>query len=205
MSRRRILEKLELTEISGVDRPCQEGAKVTIMKRDTPEEVRTAALQKRIASLKEQIAKFDPNQARDQQGRWARTGATIARAGRAVGRAAAVTGRFAGNVAAGIILGAAAARIVTRAVGAAGRAGVNTASYAAQRSSDRTYSSPKQQQRDRDRAEMLRNLSSAGVSPAFRNKLRRDAAYLDRARNARPVDAVRTSGPGSRNLVPAGG
>jgi hypothetical protein len=34
--RRRILEKLKLTEISGVDNPCQEGARVAIMKRKEP-------------------------------------------------------------------------------------------------------------------------------------------------------------------------
>jgi hypothetical protein len=33
MKRKRILDKLVLTEISGVDRPCQEGAHVAIMKR----------------------------------------------------------------------------------------------------------------------------------------------------------------------------
>lgn len=33
MKRRRVLEKLKLTEISGVDNPCQEGARMVIMKR----------------------------------------------------------------------------------------------------------------------------------------------------------------------------
>lgn len=33
MAKRRILHKLKMTEISAVDRPCQEGAKMTIMKR----------------------------------------------------------------------------------------------------------------------------------------------------------------------------
>lgn len=32
-SKRRILHKIKLTEISAVDRPCQEHAKMTIMKR----------------------------------------------------------------------------------------------------------------------------------------------------------------------------
>jgi hypothetical protein len=32
-TKRRVLDKLLLTEISGVDRPCQEGARVAIMKR----------------------------------------------------------------------------------------------------------------------------------------------------------------------------
>jgi hypothetical protein len=34
--KRRVLEKLKLTEIRGVDRPCQEGARVAIMKRKEP-------------------------------------------------------------------------------------------------------------------------------------------------------------------------
>ena len=36
MPKRRILEKIEIDEISGVDRPAQEGALVTIMKRQEP-------------------------------------------------------------------------------------------------------------------------------------------------------------------------
>ena len=36
--KRRILRKLKITEISGVDRPCQEEARVTIMKRHEPED-----------------------------------------------------------------------------------------------------------------------------------------------------------------------
>jgi hypothetical protein len=42
-TRKRVLEKLTLTEISGVDRPCQEGARVTIMKRDFSAEQRKKA------------------------------------------------------------------------------------------------------------------------------------------------------------------
>lgn len=36
--RRRVLRQIKLTEISGVDRPAQEGALVTIMKRADPDE-----------------------------------------------------------------------------------------------------------------------------------------------------------------------
>jgi hypothetical protein len=49
--RRRVLTKIKLTEISGVDRPCQEGAKVAIMKRDEPPED-TAGLERRLAVLR---------------------------------------------------------------------------------------------------------------------------------------------------------
>lgn len=37
--RRRILRTIKLTEISGVDRPCQQGALVTIMKRDDAQDL----------------------------------------------------------------------------------------------------------------------------------------------------------------------
>lgn len=48
--KRRILHKLDIEEISGVDRPCQEGARVSIMKRDP------RTLEDRINVLKEDIA-----------------------------------------------------------------------------------------------------------------------------------------------------
>lgn len=48
---KRILHKLKLTEISGVDRPCQEGALVTIMKRDQ----RLDKLQERINKLRAKV------------------------------------------------------------------------------------------------------------------------------------------------------
>jgi hypothetical protein len=69
--RRRILRKLRLTEISGVDRPCVEGATVTILKRrgdDDPEheendmaklhelERTVDGLEKQIAELSKQVA-----------------------------------------------------------------------------------------------------------------------------------------------------
>lgn len=56
---KRVLEKLKLTEISGVDRPCQEGARVAIMKRAkmkgecTEEEMRA-----RIKKLEERLAQL---------------------------------------------------------------------------------------------------------------------------------------------------
>lgn len=37
--RKRILDKIKLTEISGVDRPCQQGARVAIMKRAEPSSI----------------------------------------------------------------------------------------------------------------------------------------------------------------------
>lgn len=88
MPKRRILEKIKLTEISGVDKPCQEGALVTIMKR-ADDEVDTSALAARIKKVEEQankaagqailrefdkvladLNKFDPNQPRDAEGQW---------------------------------------------------------------------------------------------------------------------------------------
>jgi len=52
MPKRRILEKLKITEISGVDRPCQEGARVTIMKREDPKVNKLHALEDRVLVLK---------------------------------------------------------------------------------------------------------------------------------------------------------
>ena len=53
MPRRRILEKLKITEISGVDRPAQEGARVTIMKREQePTMNKLNALEDRALVLK---------------------------------------------------------------------------------------------------------------------------------------------------------
>ena len=67
--RRRVLEKLQLTEISAVDRPCQEGARWAIMKRA---EDSTVALEKRIAKARESLAlvKYSASQPRDDDGRW---------------------------------------------------------------------------------------------------------------------------------------
>jgi uncharacterized Ntn-hydrolase superfamily protein len=53
---RRILHKLKLTEISGVDRPCQEGARVTIMKRNVDP---VLALQDRVEKLKDSVDQVD--------------------------------------------------------------------------------------------------------------------------------------------------
>ena len=50
MAKRRILHKLKLTEISAVDRPCQEGARMTIMKR-APEQGTPTALENRVSVL----------------------------------------------------------------------------------------------------------------------------------------------------------
>jgi hypothetical protein len=52
---RRILEKLVLTEISGVDNPCQEGARVAIMKRKEPN-VNTEELEGSVIDLEAQVA-----------------------------------------------------------------------------------------------------------------------------------------------------
>lgn len=59
--KRRILEKFKLTEISGVDRPCQEHATVAIMKRAvSAEEVKVTDLSARIAKLKEAAEALRP-------------------------------------------------------------------------------------------------------------------------------------------------
>lgn len=52
--RRRILEKFSINEISGVDRPCQEGALVTIMKREQ------SLAKRKVISMKKAEAK-DPS------------------------------------------------------------------------------------------------------------------------------------------------
>lgn len=90
--RRRVLEKLILTEISGVDLPCQEGARVAIMKRDYSGD-RTVLLQKRIDALKMSLTKFDPDKhPHDARGRWATVSSAAGRAIRATGRALRATG-----------------------------------------------------------------------------------------------------------------
>ena len=53
--KRRILEKIVLTEISGVDRPCQEGARVAIMKRKEPN-MNTEELEGSVIDLEAQVA-----------------------------------------------------------------------------------------------------------------------------------------------------
>jgi hypothetical protein len=55
-TRRRILRKIRIDEISGVDWPCQEGAIVTIMKRDPSAEVDkirepTMSFEQRVAEI----------------------------------------------------------------------------------------------------------------------------------------------------------
>ena len=94
--KRRVLEKLKLTEISGVDRPCQEGARVAIMKR-APDRIEGAdALALRVERLHRQMAllnKFDPHQPRDEGGRWSEVGAAAGRLGAAVTRTAGAIGR----------------------------------------------------------------------------------------------------------------
>lgn len=53
--KRRILRKIKITEISGVDNPCQEGARMTIMKRaddQIPNESETVSLSARLTLLK---------------------------------------------------------------------------------------------------------------------------------------------------------
>lgn len=75
--KRRILEDLKITEISGVDRPCQEGAIVTLMKRAP--DPKTDTLSARLAKLKKQVdllKKFNPGQKRDDTGKWTDGGGT---------------------------------------------------------------------------------------------------------------------------------
>lgn len=61
--KRRILDELVLTEISGVDRPCQEGARVAIMKRASPTpnlahlEYRVVTLSNRVRDMSESLRK----------------------------------------------------------------------------------------------------------------------------------------------------
>jgi hypothetical protein len=104
MATRRILEKLNITEISGVDRPCQEHARVTIMKRAPGDEdtsgvtARIAKLAARVDELSDDIEKYDENQARDEGGRWSKFGAAAGRTARAIGRAGLKTLNVAGHV-----------------------------------------------------------------------------------------------------------
>lgn len=50
--KRRILDELRLTEISGVDKPCQEGARVAIMKRaDDGMDANLSHIEYRIATI----------------------------------------------------------------------------------------------------------------------------------------------------------
>lgn len=75
--RRRVLHKLKITEISAVDKPAQEGARMAIMKRadDAPSftdlEDRILVLQDRIDVA---LLKYSPGQARDDHGRFASGG-----------------------------------------------------------------------------------------------------------------------------------
>jgi hypothetical protein len=91
--KRRVLEKLNITEISGVDRPCQEGARVAIMKRDFSEKHRIDKLEKRIDGIRKNVEfsaaliKFWSEQAREAaiEAR-RRKGKLIARTARAQAR-----------------------------------------------------------------------------------------------------------------------
>jgi hypothetical protein len=53
MPKKRILEKIRIDEISGVDSPAQQGAAVTIMKRQEPPMNRLNALEDRALELKD--------------------------------------------------------------------------------------------------------------------------------------------------------
>lgn len=55
MHRRRIIRALRINEISGVDRPAQEGARALIMKADRKETARIRELEQRKAKLEEEI------------------------------------------------------------------------------------------------------------------------------------------------------
>jgi hypothetical protein len=71
MAKRRVLEKLIINEISGVDAPCQEGASVAILKRENPtmtdqQQTQPSQLESRIiefnkvlAAVTEEAAKAD--------------------------------------------------------------------------------------------------------------------------------------------------
>ena len=54
--KRRILEKIKIDEISGVDRPCQSGAVVALLKRETEPQMNYHALEDSLLVLKD---KFD--------------------------------------------------------------------------------------------------------------------------------------------------
>jgi len=93
-AKRRILHKIKLTEISAVDRPCQEHARMVIMKRelsDPPVTVETSSLEARIKKLNTATtsislqkvlvglqeaertlykAGFRSDQVRDEEGQW---------------------------------------------------------------------------------------------------------------------------------------
>jgi hypothetical protein len=53
--RRRILHKIHFVELSAVDRPAQEGAVVTIMKRAAPEPVAVANLATRVSDVQARL------------------------------------------------------------------------------------------------------------------------------------------------------
>src|SRR5262249_52882773 len=75
MAKRRILHKIKLEEISGVDRPCQEGARMTIMKRADDD---VTLLQERVAVLKSKVnALTKRNFSAQQRQRAADTGAAM--------------------------------------------------------------------------------------------------------------------------------
>jgi hypothetical protein len=57
MAKRRILHKLKLTEISAVDRPCQEGARMMIMKSAPRNKVEE--LGGRVAKVKQQVKEIE--------------------------------------------------------------------------------------------------------------------------------------------------
>jgi hypothetical protein len=67
---KRILRTLKIDEISGVDFPCQEGARMTIMKRREPElppiEDQVAALAEKISVLRKGIEEFAATSGLDQ-------------------------------------------------------------------------------------------------------------------------------------------
>jgi hypothetical protein len=67
--RKRVLEKLIITEISGVDRPCQEGAFAAIMKREPILERAASSIEKSQHHFAAAIAKY--NEHHDAMGRFA--------------------------------------------------------------------------------------------------------------------------------------
>lgn len=70
MQKRRIIRALRISEISGVDRPAQEGARALIMKADRKELARIRELEQRKAKLEEGIGamhRTEEDQMRIQQ------------------------------------------------------------------------------------------------------------------------------------------
>lgn len=60
-NKRRILHALKITEISGVYRPCQEDAKVVLLKSVPDDEERVLALRKRVLAIRSTVVALRAN------------------------------------------------------------------------------------------------------------------------------------------------